>query len=308
MDQGAISAFKACYLHAIFAKAIAAMEDDRISLREFWKGYNILHAIENIAAAWQNVSVKCMQGIWKKCLKPFAVVNDFEGFDHNENVDEINKKTLTLMKSLDLEVDAEDVRNLVSYTEGELSNEDLIELKEELEAQRLLEEEGKEQEKEGKKNVEVKPKIFSAKRLAGVFSCVNKILSELESMDPNVERFRTVHWEMHEILKCYREIYEGKKKKRKKSPTPFPSLFPSPSTGIKHRNDSQPSTSYASVSEVSENTQKNEPFKGFISNLMFTGIPTDTMLKSPKLEEEALDIVRMKFPLEIKQENDGEAN
>ncbi|KAM6471887.1 uncharacterized protein PHA67_002581 [Liasis olivaceus] len=330
MDQGAISAFKAYYLHATFAKALAATEDDRINLHQFWKGYNILHCIENIVAAWQNVSVKCMQGIWKKCLKHFGVVNNFEGLDQNNNLDEINKKTLTLMKSLDLEVDPEDLKKLISYTEGELSNEDLIELKEELEAQRVLEEQEKEQEqgkekekekekKEEKKIVEVKPKTFSLKRLAGVFSGINKILSELESMDPNVERFRKVHWEMCEILKCYREIYEGKKKKTvetkhgglfKKiipSPTPFPSLFPSPSTGIEHPDHPQPSTSYASVSEVSENTEKNEPFKGFISNLMFTGTVTNTMLKSPKLEEEALDIVKVKLPLEIKQENDGEA-
>ncbi|KAM6471903.1 tigger transposable element-derived protein 1-like isoform 2-T2 [Liasis olivaceus] len=296
MDQGAISAFKAYYLRATFAKALAATEDDRISLCEFWKSYNILHCIENIAAAWQDVSVKCMRGIWKKCLKPFAVVNDFEGFDHNENVDEINKKTVTLMKSLDLEVDSEDVRNLIAYTEGELSNEDLIELKEVVEKE------------EEKKILEVKPKTFSVKRLAGVFSGVNNILSELESMDPNVERFRKVHWEMCEILKCYREIYEGKKKKRKKSPTPLPSLLPSPSTGIEHLDHPQPSTSHASISEVSENTEKNEPFKGFISNLMFTGIPKDATLKSPKWEEEALDIVKVKLPLEIKQENDGEAN
>ncbi|XP_007441153.2 tigger transposable element-derived protein 1-like [Python bivittatus] len=329
MNQGAISAFKAYYLHAMFAKAIAATEDDRVTLCEFWKGYNVLHCIENIAAAWQDVSVKCMRGIWKKCLKRFAVlVNNFEGFDHNENVNEINKKTLTLMKSLDLEVDAEDVRNLIAYTEGELSNEDLIELKEELEAQQLLEEkeEGKEKEqekekeKEEKKIVEVEPKTFSVKRLAGVFSGVNKILSELESMDPNVERFRKVHWEMHEILKCYREIYEEKRKKTvetkhtgfsKKvtpSPTPLPSPLPSPFTGIEHPDNPQPSTSYASVSEVCKNREKDQSFEGFISDVMFTGIPKDTMIKSLKLEEEALDIVKVKLPLEIKQENDGEAN
>ncbi|XP_063148794.1 tigger transposable element-derived protein 1-like [Candoia aspera] len=327
MDQGAISAFKAYYLHATFAKAVAATQDDGVTLREFWEGYNILHCIENIAAAWQEVSVKCMQGIWTKCLKRFAArVNNFEGLDQNEHLDEINTKILTLTKSLDLEVDAEDVKNLIAYTEGELSNEDLIELKEELEAQ-MVEEEEEEKEKEKEKEkvvekqiVEVKPKTFSVKRLAGVFTGVNKILSELESMDPNVERFRKVHWEMREILKCYREIYEEKKKKivetkqsgfyKKVTPSPalLPPLLPSPSTGVELPNDPQPSTSYASVSDVSENTEKNEPFDGFISNFMFTETRNDTILKSPKLEEEALDIVKVKLPLEMKQENDGEAN
>ncbi|KAM6452654.1 tigger transposable element-derived protein 1-like isoform 3-T3 [Liasis olivaceus] len=142
MDQGAVATFKAYYLHATLAKAVAAVEDKRVTLREFWKDYNILHCIKNIAAAWQDVTVKCMQGIWKKCLKRFAVlVNNFEGFDHNKDLDEVNKNILTLTKSLDLEVDAEDVKKLIAYTEGELSNEDLIELKEELEAQGVVEEE-----------------------------------------------------------------------------------------------------------------------------------------------------------------------
>ncbi|KAL7986457.1 hypothetical protein Chor_011623 [Crotalus horridus] len=175
---------------------------------------------------------------------------------------------MTLTRFLDLEVDVEDVKNLVAYTEGDLSNEDLIELKEELEAQKIVEEEVEKEErkeerkerKEERKVIEVRPKTFSLRRLASVFSSVNKILSELESMDPDVERFRRVHWEMCEILKCYREIYEGKKKEKndkenkqngllKKatpSPAPLPFLLPFQSTGIQNP-DPQPSTSYASI-------------------------------------------------------------
>ncbi|KAK9405690.1 TIGD1: Tigger transposable element-derived protein 1 [Crotalus adamanteus] len=102
-------------------------------------------------------------------------------------------------------------------------------------------------------------------------------------MDPDVERFRRVHWEMCEILKCYREIYEGKKKEKndkenkqngllKKatpSPAPLPFLLPFQSTGIQNP-DPQPSTSYASGSDVPENTENYEYFQGFISNLMLT--------------------------------------
>lgn len=32
------------------------------------------------------------------------------------------------------------------------------------------------------------------------------------------------------------------------------------------------------------------------------------MLKSPKQEEEAFEIVKVKIPMDIKQESDGEAN
>ncbi|XP_013920865.1 PREDICTED: tigger transposable element-derived protein 1-like [Thamnophis sirtalis] len=331
MTQGAISAFKAHYLQEVFAKALATMENESITLSEFWKSYNILDCIENIVAAWQNVSVKCMQGIWKKCLKCFAALADnLEEFNQHQNLNEINKNILTLTKSLDLEVDAEDVQSLITYTEGELSNEDLIELKEELEEQKVVEEEVEKAEKkeerkeerkeEVKKVVEVQPKTFSLRKLASVFSGVNKILSELESMDPDVERFRRVHWEMREILKCYREIYEEKRKESVESrhsgflkkvissPVPVPSLLPFRSTVIEHLDDPQPSTSYARGSDVPENSENHESFKRYRSDLMFTVIPKNTMLKSPKQEEEAFEIVKVKIPMDIKQESDGEAN
>ncbi|XP_026576844.1 tigger transposable element-derived protein 1-like isoform X1 [Pseudonaja textilis] len=142
MDQGAVSTFKACYLRATLAMAVAATEDSGVILREFWKAYDISHCIENIATAWKDVSLKCMQGIWERCLKRFALlVHNFEGFDPNEDLEEISHNILMLTQALSLEADAEDVKKWIAYPEGELSNEELIELKEELEAQGLAEEE-----------------------------------------------------------------------------------------------------------------------------------------------------------------------
>ncbi|XP_070600019.1 tigger transposable element-derived protein 1-like [Erythrolamprus reginae] len=331
MNQGAIATFKTYYLHEVFAKALATMEDESINLSEFWKSYNILDCLENIVAAWQDVGVKCMQGVWKKCLKCFAALGDnLEDFDQDQNLDEIIKNILVLTKSLDLEVETEDVKSLITYMEGELSNEDLIELKEELEEQKVVEEEvekaakkeerKEERKEEVKKVVEVQPKTFSLRRLTSVFSGINKILSELESMDPDVERFRRVHWEMREILKCYREIYEEKRKESVESrrsgfpkkvissPVPVPSLLPYRSTVIEHPEDPQPSTSYARGSDVPENSENHKSFKGYVSDVMFTVIPKKTMLKTPKQEEEAFEIVKVKIPMDLKQESDGEAN
>lgn len=142
MDQGAVSIFKACYLQATLATAVATLEDNGMTLREFWKAYDISHCIENIATAWKVVSMKCMQGIWERCLKRFALlVHNFEGFDPNEDLEEISHNILALARALSLEADAEDVKKWIAYPEGELSNEELIELKEELEAQGIAEEE-----------------------------------------------------------------------------------------------------------------------------------------------------------------------
>uniref|UniRef100_A0A2D4PQN5 DDE-1 domain-containing protein n=1 Tax=Micrurus surinamensis TaxID=129470 RepID=A0A2D4PQN5_MICSU len=142
MDQGAVSTFKACYLWATLATAFAAMEDNGVILRKFWEAYDISHCIDNIATAWKDVSLKCMQGIWERCLKRFALlVHNFEGFDPNKDLEEISDNILMLTRALSLEADAEDVKKWIAYPEGELSNEELIELKEELEAQGLAEEE-----------------------------------------------------------------------------------------------------------------------------------------------------------------------
>ena len=202
MDQGAIATFKALYLRTTFSKAVAATESHEVTLRDFWKSYNILHCIQNIESAWEGVTEQCMQGIWKKCLK--SSVNNFEGFDKDNSIDLIHKRTVELANILNLDAEVEDIEELEEYAEGELTNEDLIEL----EAQQHLEEE---EEKEEERMEEVQKK-FTAKGLAGVFSKVNAALLELEGMDPNVERFTKVERQMNELLRCYREIYEEKKK------------------------------------------------------------------------------------------------
>ena len=70
MDQGAIAAFKAIYLRTTFLQAIDAIDaDEELTLPAYWKKYNILHAIKNLATAWEDVTEKCMNGIWKKCVK-----------------------------------------------------------------------------------------------------------------------------------------------------------------------------------------------------------------------------------------------
>nr|XP_020665086.1 tigger transposable element-derived protein 1 [Pogona vitticeps]XP_020665087.1 tigger transposable element-derived protein 1 [Pogona vitticeps] len=204
MDQGVIAKFKAYYLCKTFSKAVAATENDEITLHDFWKSYNILHCIKNIESAWEEVTEKCMQGIWEKCLKCF--VNNSEVFDKDERIDIVHKTIVDLANVLNLDVEVEDIEELVEYVEGELTNEDLIEL----EAQQRLEE-AEEEEK-----VEVQKK-FTVKGLAGVFSKVNAALLELEGMDPNVERFTRVEQQMNELLRCYREIYEEQKKLTKQT-------------------------------------------------------------------------------------------
>lgn len=253
MDQGAIATFKAYYLRTTFSKAVAATENDEVTLRDFWRSYNILDCINNIESAWKGVTEKCMQGIWKKCLKRF--VNNVAVFEKDEDVDAINKTTMELAKVLNLEVEVEDIEELVQYREGELNTEDLIEL----EAQQNLAEE------EENENMEEVPKKFTVKGLAGVFSKVNAAMLQLESMDPNVERFTKVERQISQVLQCYREIYEEKKKMTKQTTLSgyFWKVTPS-TTNASISTPSCPLPGPSAAPDNSSDDDTDEDFEGFV--------------------------------------------
>jgi hypothetical protein len=59
MDQGTIATFKAYYIRKTFEYAIPkTTEYDAIFLTEFWKNYNMRHAIENIHNFWHQIIAK----------------------------------------------------------------------------------------------------------------------------------------------------------------------------------------------------------------------------------------------------------
>uniref|UniRef100_K7GC45 HTH CENPB-type domain-containing protein n=1 Tax=Pelodiscus sinensis TaxID=13735 RepID=K7GC45_PELSI len=127
MDQKAIAAFKAYDLRNTFAKAVAATEcKNGKTLHEFWKDYNILHCIRNIAAGWEEVTSQCMNCIWKKILKRF--VNCFKSFEKEKALEDISNNIVQLAKEVALEMDNEDIHQLVEDVGEELSNEDLMQL------------------------------------------------------------------------------------------------------------------------------------------------------------------------------------
>lgn len=65
MDQGTITNFKAYYLGRTFLQLIkAGDEDDKPSVKDFWKSYNMLEAVDNIAESLLSQSItyeQCME-------------------------------------------------------------------------------------------------------------------------------------------------------------------------------------------------------------------------------------------------------
>jgi hypothetical protein len=199
MDQGAIAAFKAHYLRQTFAQAVRASECGQ-TLLEFWKGFNILNAIQNIAAAWEEVTQQCMNCIWNKVLKTY--VNTFKGFHKDHAIDEVvSNKCLALGKQLELDINEEEVHEIVSIKTEEISSEGLVEL-----------EEGRSKEIKAEEDVIPKaPREFTARKLAEAFATISRGMRMLEAMDGNYERFARVDGQVQDALACYREIYSEKK-------------------------------------------------------------------------------------------------
>jgi len=40
------------------------MDTSGVSLKEYWRNYNLLKAIDNIKMAWEEVTVLCVKGVW----------------------------------------------------------------------------------------------------------------------------------------------------------------------------------------------------------------------------------------------------
>ena len=64
MDQGIIAALKTNYLRQSLQEMILQMDTSGVSLKEYWKDYNILKAIDNIKIAWEEVTVSFLKGVW----------------------------------------------------------------------------------------------------------------------------------------------------------------------------------------------------------------------------------------------------
>ncbi|XP_064087496.1 tigger transposable element-derived protein 1-like [Macrobrachium nipponense] len=156
MDQGVIANFKAYYLRRTIRSALRAIEGNmELTLKQFWKGYNIGDAVRNIVSAWDEVKTTTL----------------------TEDVETVTRKIVGLSKMLKLDLEAEDVTELLASHGEELSSEDLIKLE-----RQMIEEE-----------LEVpdpKPRALTVKGLSdGFFTHLERALASFERGNPNVARF-----------------------------------------------------------------------------------------------------------------------
>ncbi|XP_054553387.1 tigger transposable element-derived protein 1-like [Talpa occidentalis] len=67
MNQGIIAAFKAHYLRRTLCQLVQETTGaDRPSVREFWRSYTVMAAVDNIAGAWAELQPVTMNSAWRK--------------------------------------------------------------------------------------------------------------------------------------------------------------------------------------------------------------------------------------------------
>ncbi|XP_068205592.1 tigger transposable element-derived protein 1-like [Palaemon carinicauda] len=239
MDQGMIASFKAYYLRRTIAMALQATEMKKdLTLMDFWKSYNILDAVKNIADSWEEVKMTNMNGVWRKLCPQF--VNDFHGFE--DTVDHVIKNIVALSKEIDLDMEVDDVTELLESHGEELSAGDLIQLE-----KQIIEEE--------EETPIPDPKAFTRKGLSKGFAEIQQALATFEAQDPNMDGFTRVSRGIMDLLQCYMEILDEKRSCLSSitwsaaSTTPdLPATEPLPSTSAASiATEPLPSTSAASI-------------------------------------------------------------
>lgn len=64
MDQSVIESLKRRYRKKFLQQLLSAEED--ISLKQFWKQYNMKHVVDNVSDAWSDVSEETLKRSWNK--------------------------------------------------------------------------------------------------------------------------------------------------------------------------------------------------------------------------------------------------
>ncbi|KFD62566.1 hypothetical protein M514_25302 [Trichuris suis] len=126
MDQGVIATFKAYYLRRTFKQAINFLgSDGRHTLKESWRGYHIMNAIENLAVAWHEAKTSTMNLAWRKiCPEAIAELTVLE-----QPLQNVHRELGELAHEVGFsDINEEDILELLESHDEELSNKDLMEM------------------------------------------------------------------------------------------------------------------------------------------------------------------------------------
>ncbi|XP_053572819.1 tigger transposable element-derived protein 1-like [Bombina bombina] len=198
MDEGIIATFKAYYLRQTFTEMVRVLDRSDTTIKDYWHSFNILKGINNINAAWEEVTVNCLNGVWRKLLP--ECIHNLTSVEPLENIVE-DVSRLAQEAGLS-EVTTDDVTELLDSHEQQLSNEDLEELAEEL----------IQQNEEEKDEVEEVPlKSMKTNDLQRILSAMETLTDELCEIDHDWQRSAIVKMNVMSSLVPYSDILQERK-------------------------------------------------------------------------------------------------
>ena len=171
MDQAVIATFKAYYLRQSLQDMIRPMDTSWVFLKEYWKDYNILKAIDNIKMAWEEVTVSCMKGaghnIWRR----------YENYGTNCGIlDMLIKEISETAEEVGLDnVDPAGFTEVLESHSQPLFNEEIYDL-----APKLTEQQKEDEDEEDRGTKEMQTKEFT-----DIFSAIDIAADELCDIDSN---------------------------------------------------------------------------------------------------------------------------
>ncbi|XP_053640875.1 tigger transposable element-derived protein 1 [Cherax quadricarinatus] len=218
MDQGIITTFKAYYVRNTFSKLIKYTSgENKPTVNEFWRTFNIMDAISNIDKSWKDLTVATMNIGWKQ-LWP-ECVNDFHDFQ--EALPDICRDIVTLARRAGFdEVDDDDVTELLESHGETLTKEELVQLEDE--KSRLGEDEEDDMPESS---------ILTLGNMSKFFNLFEEGLELVRKSDPCKDRSLAFSMAVNNALQCYKTLYV-EKQSRAKQPSldaHFRSISPSTS-------------------------------------------------------------------------------
>ncbi|XP_006173803.2 CENPB DNA-binding domain-containing protein 1 [Camelus ferus] len=202
MGQGVASAFKAHYLRRTFEHILEATDgEDTAIIREFWRNYSIMDAVDNIAVAWEELRPATMNSVWKK-IWPECV--QFQSVSQTDNIARLRQNIVTLAQNVALgEVLGAAVDQLLCSHEEDLSNEELMQL----EQQPAREEDSE----------DAAPVLrqLTTTELSAALSHFEAGLQVLTSGSPGDEWTLQVSRAVSDAITCYRELHSEKERRSK---------------------------------------------------------------------------------------------
>jgi hypothetical protein len=192
--------FQELYLQKTFTQLVKDTDgEDRLSVKDFWRNFNIKKAINNIGDAWADVTQSCMNGVLRKIWP--HVVTDFHGFEPEDEISNSRRAIIDMARSLGFEEAEEaNVKELLQSHTEELSTEDLLELKKEL-------------SNEDYESSDVVPvKCLTTKQLVEFFKHIDIAKGIMDDNDANSERSAKVARRIESALACYKELYSERQK------------------------------------------------------------------------------------------------